>query len=457
MTQHEKLFESLPPTRLFFRCALPSMISMAMLSLYTVADGIFVGRYVGPNALAAVNLVMPLIMMSFALVDLVAVGSSVQISIRLGEKNERAANRIFSFCTGLIVALSCVIGLGGFFLAGPMVSLMGAEAEVTAMGAEYMQVYAVFAPVIMVFFAVDNYLRICGRVRYSMILNVVTALLNIVLDFLFLVVFRWGVAAAAAASCLSIALGTVLGFLPFVMGRLPLRFVRGTISARQLGNILANGSSEFFSSIAGSVMMVILNSVLLRLSGSMAVAAFSIVMYVDSIVGSLLFGMADSIQPAISYNYGARRRDRMLALEKGVLLTGAAVSLAALLWMQLGGQYVIPLFIQGDDPALLEMSLRAMRLFSLSYLLGWAGTCLSSFFTALNRPGRSLILAFSKTLVFPLACLAVLPAALGLDGVWLTAPAAGVLTAALAVWFLIAVLRQERAQDRQEGEGTPQA
>lgn len=102
MTQHEKLFESLPPTRLFFRCALPSMISMAMLSLYTVADGIFVGRYVGPNALAAVNLVMPLIMMSFALVDLVAVGSSVQISIRLGEKNERAANRIFSFCTGLI-------------------------------------------------------------------------------------------------------------------------------------------------------------------------------------------------------------------------------------------------------------------------------------------------------------------------------------------------------------------
>ena len=94
---------------------------------------------------------------------------------------------------------------------------------------------------------------------------------------------------------------------------------------------------------------------------------------------------------------------------------------------------------------------------SLSYLLCWAGTCLSSFFTALNRPGRSLILAFSKTLVFPLACLAVLPAALGLDGVWLTAPAAGVLTAALAVWFLIAVLRQERAQDRQEGEGTPQA
>ena len=130
MTQHEKLFESLPPTRLFFRCALPSMISMAMLSLYTVADGIFVGRYVGPNALAAVNLVMPLIMMSFALVDLVAVGSSVQISIRLGEKNERAANRIFSFCTGLIVALSCVIGLGGVWLTAPAAGVLTAALAV---------------------------------------------------------------------------------------------------------------------------------------------------------------------------------------------------------------------------------------------------------------------------------------------------------------------------------------
>lgn len=455
MAQHETLFDTLPPTRLFFRCALPSMISMATLSLYTVADGIFVGRYVGPGALAAVNLVMPLIMMSFALVDLVAVGSSVQISIRLGEKNGRAANRIFSFCTGLILALSFVIGVGGWLLAEPAMALMGAEAEVTAMAVEYLRVYALFAPAIMVFFSVDNYLRICGRVRYSMALNVLTALLNIALDLLFLVVFRWGVAGAAVASCLSIALGTVLGFLPFLLGRLPLRFVRGTISARQLGNILANGSSEFFSSIASSVMMVILNGVLLRLSGSMAVAAFSIVMYVDSIVGSLLFGMADSIQPAISYNYGARRRDRMLALEKRVLAAGAAVSLAALLGMRLGGQYVIPLFIQGDDPALLEMSLRAMELFSLSYLVGWAGTCLSSFLTALNRPGRSLVLAFSRTLVFPLACLSVLPAALGLDGVWLTSPAAGVLTALLAVWLLAAVLRQERDLDRQEGGGAP--
>ncbi len=210
------------------------------------------------------------------------------------------------------MALSCVIGLGGFFLAGQMVSLMGAEAEVTAMGAEYMQVYAVFAPVIMVFFAVDNYLRICGRVRYSMILNVVTALLNIVLDFLFLVVFRWGwprQRGLLSEHCPGYSAG-----LPALCdGPSPSAFCSGDHLCPSAGEYFGQWQRGVLFSIAGSVMMVILNSVLLRLSGSMAVAAFSIVMYVDSIVGSLLFGMADSIQPAISYNYGAWRRDRMLA------------------------------------------------------------------------------------------------------------------------------------------------
>ena len=447
MTQQERIFITLSPTRLFFRCALPSMVSMAVTSLYTVVDGIFVGRYVGADALAAVNLVMPLLLISFALIDLVAVGSSVQIAIRLGEQKSEEASRIFSFCSKLILLLSLLIGAAGFFLAGPAVALMGAERQVTAMAVDYLRVYALLAPFIMLFFALDNYLRICGRVRYSMGINVFTSLVNIVLDALFLIVFRWGVAGAALASCIGMALGTVLGLLPFLRKKLPLRFVRGRVPLHQLAALLANGSSEFFSSIAGSVLMVILNSVLLHLAGTPAVSAFSIVMYVDSIVGALLFGMADSMQPAISYNYGAGSRTRMFALEKRVL-TAAAISLAVLVWMQLGGEQVIPLFLKEEDSALLDMTLRAMELFSLSYLLGWVSTCLSSFFTALNRPGLSLVLAFSRTLVFPLLSLLVLPGALGLDGVWLISTSTGVLTAILSLLFLLRVLRQEKLLSR---------
>ena len=446
MQQHERLFETLPPTRLFLRCALPSMVSMAVTSLYVVADGVFVGRFVGAGALAAVNLVMPLIMISFALSDMVAVGSSVQIAIHLGEKKGLEASRIFSVCSALILGISCAVGLGGLLLAEPLLRLMGADAGVTALAAEYLKVYAAFSPAIMIFFAVDNYLRICGKVRYSMGLNVVISLLNIALDFFFLAVWRLGVGSAALASCLSLSLGTVLGFLPFLRGRLPLRFVRGKIPPALLGNILANGSSEFFSSTASSVMMVILNSVLLRLAGSTAVAAFSIVLYVDSVVGSLLYGLADSMQPAISYCYGARLRGRMFSLEKRVLLVSAAISLLTMSWMLWGGRGVVALFVPGGDQALLDMSLRAMGIFSLSYLSGWVGTGLSAFFTAVDRPGLSLGLALCRSLGFPLLSLAVLPRFWGLDGVWLTPVAGGALTALLAAALLLGVLRRDRRE-----------
>ncbi|MEG1987625.1 MAG: MATE family efflux transporter [Oscillibacter sp.] len=444
--QQNAFFETLAPTKLFFRCAIPNMVAMAVTALYMVADGIFVGLFVGQDALAAVNLVMPLVMISFALSDMIAVGSSVQIAIRLGQKQDREASSIFAFCSALIVAISCVVGVAGFFLAEPALRAMGADASVTALAAAYLKVYALFSPLIMIFFAVDNYLRICGKVRYSMVLNVGISLLNILLDFWFIVVLHRGVASAALASCLSLALGSMLGFLPFLTKKLPLRFVKPSISLRLLGNILANGFSEFFSSIAGSVMMLILNGVLLRLSGSLAVAAFSIVMYVDSVVGALLFGMADSMQPAISYCYGAGLRRRMFLLEKRVLAAGFCLSATALAGLLLWGGWVISLFVQADNPALLTMSLRAMELYSLSYLVGWIVTGLSSFFTALDRPALSLLLAASRTLLFPLLGLSILPRLLQLDGVWLTPALSGGLSAALALVFLLRVLRQEKAK-----------
>ncbi|WP_246019766.1 MATE family efflux transporter [Bacilliculturomica massiliensis] len=437
--EHQRMFESLPPGELFLKCAVPSMISMAVTSLYTVADGIFVGRFIGSGALAAINLVMPFIMMSFALSDMIAAGSSVQISIRLGEKKGDEANRIFSFCSLLIFAISCAMGAAGWLFAGPLVRLMGADETVTALAVEYMRVYAVFSPGIMIFFALDNYLRICGKVRYSMLMNVGISLLNIVLDALFIAVWGWGIGAAALASCISLMAGTVIGFAPFLSRRLPLKLVRGRISLRMTGNILANGSSEFFSNISGSALMVIMNTVLLRLGGAMAVAAFSIVMYIDSVVKSLLFGMADSLQPAISYNYGAGNRSRMFAIEKRLLLAGAVLSMTVLLGLLLSGQHMIALFLDGSDKSLIELSWRAMKLFSMSYLICWFGMIAGSFFTALNRPVCSLTVAFGQTLVFPLLSLMTLPAVLGLDGVWLTGLAAGCMSALLAAVFFVRV------------------
>lgn len=446
MTQHNQIFETLSPTRLFFRCAVPSMMSMAVTALYTIADGIFVGRFIGAEALAAINLIMPIVSISFALADMIAVGSSVQIAIHLGEKKDLEASRIFTICSLLIIGISCIIGVVGYFGAEPLLRLMGADAAVTALAAEYVKVYAVFAPVIMVFFAVDNYLRICGRTHYSMVLNITTSLLNIILDFLFLGVLRLSVGSAALASCIGLTLGTLLGYLPFLRNKLPLKFVRGKIRLKQIGNILYNGSSEFFSNIAGSIMMIILNSLLLYLSGSMAVAAFSIVLYVDSIVTSLLYGMTDSMQPAISYCYGAKLRRRMVAFEKRVLLAGALIAAVTFLGMRMGGHQIVALFIRENDPALLEMTLHAMKLFSFTYLTCWIGVGLSAFFTAVNRPGISLGISLGRALFFPVPVLAALVSLLKVDGIWLTPAVSSLLTALVAALFLLRFLRGEKGR-----------
>ena len=212
--EHDQLFGTLSPTPLFFRLAVPSMISMAVTSLYTIADGVFVGYFIGAGALAAVNLVMPLIMMSFALSDMLAVGSSVQIAIRLGKRRNKEASEIFSFACKIIAMLSVLIGALAFGLAEGLVQLLGADGQIAVMAVEYIRVYALFSPLIMIFFALDNYLRICGRIRYSMVMNVGISIANIALDALFIAGFGWGIASAAITENGSKGPGEALALYP---------------------------------------------------------------------------------------------------------------------------------------------------------------------------------------------------------------------------------------------------
>lgn len=243
------MFEKLPPAKLLLKCAVPAAMSMIFSGLYSVVDGIFVGRCIGSDALAAVNLVMPLITIAFSLAELIATGSSVQLATLLGQKERDQANRTFSVCIKVIVGMSFLIGLVFFFFCKPLLTLMGADGIALQYSVEYIRVYAVFVPLIIVFFAIDNYLRICGKQNYSMMLNIVTAVLNIALDFLLIVVLRQGIRAAALTSCISISVGTVMAFYPFFKNKLELKFVAGNIPFKQFAQLAANGSSEFFSSI----------------------------------------------------------------------------------------------------------------------------------------------------------------------------------------------------------------
>lgn len=437
MNNNSLAFETQHPSKLFLRCALPAMCSMVFGALYTIADGIFVGRYVGENALAAVNLAMPLVNISFAVADMIAVGSSVQIAMFLGEKNKEAANRIFSFSVKIIFAVSILTGLFFLTFTKPVFRIMGAGEQALRYAFEYMCVYALFSPVTMVYYAADNYLRICNRQKYSMILNITTALLNIGLDFLLIVVLDCGVLGAALASCISMAIGSFFSLLPFFRKKLELRFMKGMIPLKQFCALLANGSSEFFSNISGSVMAFILNIVLMDLGGTTAVAAMSIVLYMDSLMVMLIFGMCDSMQPPISYCHAAGLKKRVLSLEKRILLSAALMSLAAFLFLRYGGDRIVPFFVKPGDTELLELSVHAMGLYAFSYLVNWVDCCLSSYLTAMGQAGKSFITSICGTLIFPLLCLVVLVPLQGFKGVCLMPLFAGILSGALAILLSI--------------------
>ena len=431
-------FASLSPTKLFFRCALPAVVVSVFGALYSVVDGIFAGRYLGEDALAAINLIMPVIMIVEAISNMVAAGASVNVSILLGKQQREAASRVFSFSVKFILLFSCVVSLLGFFFARPFVNLIshGASAEAVRYSIQYLKIYAAFGPLIPVFFATDNYLRVCGKQKLSMIISITTQLLNVVLDFVFIVILHQGVRATAAASCISVILGSVWTLILFSGKRMDVYYTKKNILSSQFFHILANGSSEFFSNIAVSVMSVIMNLFLLRYGGTAAVAAFSIVMYVDSIIGMMNFGICDSLQPAISYCYGAGLWDRLKEIFKRVVIASVILAVISFLFMYLAGPYAAAIFIKPGDGALLAISKTAVRLFSFSYLAGWIDLCFSSYFTALDRPVRSLLVSVFGTLVFPIVFLVILSSVLGLNGVWLMASAASAASGILTLIFV---------------------
>lgn len=272
-----ELFLRLPPRKLFFRCAIPAAVTSVAGALYAVVDGMFVGRFIGEDALAAISITMPVILMVEAIANMIATGSSVHIAIHLGKKDHATAARIFSFAVKFILALSCLTGLWGYFFARPFVMLLapGASAHVIALSVTYLQIYALFAPLIPIYFATDNFLRDCGQQHTSMIVNIATQLLNVVLDFVLIVVLGQGITGAAIGSCLALALGSLYTLACFRGRRLDLYYTRENIPLQKFIRLILNGSSEFFSNIAASVMNLILNIFLLMLlAGPYAVSLF---------------------------------------------------------------------------------------------------------------------------------------------------------------------------------------
>ena len=433
------LFAKTPPVKLFFIAAMPGAVSMLASALYGLLDGLFVGQFVGSTAFAALNLAMPFVIINFSLADLIGVGSAVPISIALGRKDDQEANNIFTCACLLIVGTGAAIGAVLYLAAPALIAMMGAEGDFAAQAVQYLRVYCVASPVTTMVFAADNFLRICGYIRGSMALNIFMSAFSAGLEFLFLGVFRWGIWAAALATCGSMFVCALLALIPFFRGRAQLRFCRPRFRAAMLRQIVACGAPNFLNNLAGRITSILMNVVLLQLGGATAVSVYGVLMIADGFVQPLLYGMCDSLQPAVGYNWGARNIKRVKAIEFRCF--GAAAVLALLTTLVLGffPRQVAGLFIDVSETAYMEMAVQALLLFSLTYVTRWFSYATQSFLSAIEKPVAASMISVSTALVFPVLLIVVLWP-LGLTGIWLNFAVTAVLAGILA---LILLLRQK--------------
>ena len=430
------LFSKTPPLKLFFLASIPGAISMLASALYQTIAGVFVGQFLGATAFAALNLAMPFVIINFSLADLVGVGSAVPISVCLGQKKTQEANNIFTCACLMIVAAGVVIGSILFALAPALIRFMGAEGEFAELAVQYLRVYALCSPVTTIIFAADNYLRICGFIRGSMFLNILMSVLSGVLEFLFLGVLRFGIWGAALATCSGMLICAVIAFVPFVRGKALLRFCKPRFHGRMIRQIIACGSPNFLNNIAGRITSILMNAILVRLGGETAVSVYGILMFADGFIQPLLYGMCDSLQPAVGYNWGAGKFSRVRAIEKCCFTASGIVSLLAVCVIALLPEQITRLFVADAGPEVLSMSVGALRLFSITYITRWFSFATQSYMLAVEKPLPASIISVSTALLFPVILIGILWP-LGLTGIWLNFAGTAILAAVLSAIVLI--------------------
>ncbi len=454
MEQSNKFFATAKPVSLFLRVAIPGLISMLAMSLYQAFEGAFVGHLVGEAAFAAVNIGFPIVMISYSLADLIGVGSSAPIAVALGRKEEDRASNIFTCSVIMIQALAVVMAALIFITAPFFVRLMGAEGELAVLSVRYVRMYMLLAPFCTIVFATDNYLRISGFIKGSMFLNIFMSVLTVGFLALFLGYFKMNVEGSALAAGIAMFLCGAIALIPFIRKKAVLKFVRPHFNMPMIKQIVSCGAPTFLSNIAGRVTAILMNVALIRIGeealglggGQTAVAAYSVLMYVSAVVEPMLYGMSDSVQPAVGYNWGAGSLKRVAGITKVSFTVCGIVSTLCAGVMFLFPEALAAIFVNAEkEPALMALSVDAIPYFGLAFLLGWFCFAVQGFFAAIEKPLYATVISVCFAVVFPVMLIYALEP-MGLNGLWLNYFGRAVLTEILAV-VLILVAQKRMKKD----------
>lgn len=419
------------------RFVISPILMMICTSLYSIVDGFFVSNFVGKTPFAAVNLIMPIAMGVAAIGFMIGTGGSAIVSKTLGEGKPDKANEYFSLLIYTAIAISVTLSVLGFLFIRPISVLLGASGELLENCVVYGRILFVSMPAFILMNIFQNFFIAAEKPSLSLKVSLLAGLTNIVLDFVFIVVLKWGIAGAAWATAAGEFLGGILPMIYFARKNDSLlKLTKTSYNGRILLKAFTNGSSEMVTNLSQSVVGVLYNFQLMRLAGENGVAAYGIIMYVNFIFMAIFFGYSIGTGPIIAYQYGAGNHEELRNVFKKSIRLVVATGVTLMVLAEVLNVPLIKVFASYDQE-MFDMTSHGFRIYAIAFLVIGINVWGSAFFTALNNGVVSAAISFLRTLIFQVSAILLLPQILGIDGVWSAVVVAEVLALLVTVMFLV--------------------
>lgn len=416
---------------------IPTIIMLIFTSIYGVVDGIFVSNCVGADAFASVNLIMPALMILGAVGFMIGTGGSALISKTIGEGEKEKANKYFSMLIYLLIIIGVIFTVIGIALVKSVSNLLGANESMLENCVIYGRTILAFLVPFMLQNCFQSFLIVAEKPTFGLVISIATGITNMVLDFLFMYVFKMGVFGAALATGISQTIGGAIPLIYFIRkNNSLLRLTKTKFEWKAILQTCANGSSEMVTNISMSLVNMLYNLQLMKYAGANGVVAYGIIMYVGFIFSGTYLGYSIGSAPIIGYHYGAGHKEELKSVFKKSLKLLAITSVVMTFAAEILAKPLAGIFVSYDAD-LLTMTINAIRIFAISYIISGINIFASSFFTALNNGFVSAAISFLRTLVFQIAAIFILPSIFGLNGIWLAVVVAEVLSLIVSIIFLV--------------------
>ncbi|MFB6318573.1 MATE family efflux transporter [Saccharicrinis sp. FJH54] len=424
--------------KLMWRFFVPAFIGVIANALYNIVDRVFIGQGVGSLALSAIGVIFPVMLIVMGFGMLIGVGAGVLVSIRLGERNREGAEQVLGTTLLLILIVSTFIVLVVFLIKKPLLESFGATAETLDYANSYLNIILLGTFFTMPGYSLNNMIRSEGNARIAMYSMLLSASVNIVLDYLFIMVFKWGVEGAAWATVISMFVLFAWVFIHFRSSRSVINFRPELVRFDRTiaKSIIAIGMAPFAMQIASSVVQGLANKMLIKYGGDIAVGALSIVISVVSLVVMSVIAINMAAQPIIGFNFGAKVFSRVKKTLRIALISATLVSIFAWIFTQFFPEYIIMLF-NDEDPLLLDITLRAIKIITMTFPIIGFQIVAGNYFQAVGNAKTAIFLTLLRQVLVLIPLLFFLPGYFQLDGIWFSFPVSDVVSALVVLVFMI--------------------